>query len=216
VVARAQVPLERVMGREVGRFIQTLHESHGVTFHLGQTVTRIDGRTVTFSGGGKQDADFVVIGVGVRPGVGLAEKAGLAQDRGIVVNEYLETSVPGIFAAGDVARWPDPRSGDRIRIEHWVVAARQGQVAACNMLGLGERFDAVPFFWSQHYDVTINYVGHADRWDAVEIDGTLDARDCLVKYTRADRTLAVATIFRDRASLESELAMERQTPLAVG
>jgi len=196
------------MGPEVGRFVRSLHEQQGVVFHLGQSVTGIDDRTVTLGDGTTLDADFIVLGVGVRPATALAEQAGLAMDKGIAVNEYLETSVPGIFAVGDVARWPDARSGQKIRVEHWVVAERQGQTAARNMLGLAERFDAVPFFWSQHYDTTINYIGHAEQWDQVAIDGSLDAQDCAVSYMKGGKRLALATISRDRESLEAEAAME--------
>ena len=209
VVAPEAVPLERIMGPEIGRFVQSLHEAHGVSFHLGETVKAVDGRAVSLSGGGRLDADFVVMGVGVRPSAALAERAGLSIDRGIAVDEFLETSVRGIFAAGDVARWPDPHSGERIRVEHWVVAQRQGQTAARNMLGRREPFDAVPFFWSQHYDVTIRYVGHAERWDKIAIDGSLDDRNAIARFVRNGKTLAVATISRDRENLLAEVAFER-------
>jgi apoptosis-inducing factor 3 len=211
IVAPGHQPLERVLGPDVGRFVRGLHEAHGVIFHLGETVTRLDGQRATLGGGANVEADFLVLGVGVRPSLGLAEQAGLKVDRGLVVNEYLETSMPGIFAAGDIARWPYARSGELVRIEHWVVAERQGQVAARNMLGRRERFDAVPFFWTRQYGVSVKYVGHAESWDAVDIDGSLEARDCAITYKRGGRTLALATVSRDLQNLQVEAAMEAST-----
>jgi apoptosis-inducing factor 3 len=210
VVAPEQRPMERVLGREFGDFIRGLHEEHGVVFHLEETATAIKGRTVTLKGGTTLSADLVVVGVGVRPRTKLAEQAGLAVDRGVLVNEYLETSAPGIYAAGDIARWPDPHTGEKLRIEHWVVAERQGQAAARNMMGQRRRFADVPFFWSQHYDLPINYVGHAEKWDKLEIDGDIAARDCLVRYRRDGKVLAAASIYRDVDSLKEEWAMERR------
>ena len=208
VVAPDRVPMEKILGSEVGTFVRGLHESHGVIFHLGETVRHVDGDKVTLTGGQTIEADFIVLGVGVRPSISLAEQAGLKMDRGISVDEYLETSAPGVFAAGDAARWPYPLTGERIRVEHWVVAERQGQTAAKNMLGLHERFEAMPFFWSQHYDVAINYVGHAEKWDTINVDGDIEKKDCSVRYMRDGRTLAVVTIFRDLESLVAESEME--------
>ena len=210
IVAPEKRPMERILGPAMGDLVRSLHEEKGVVFHLEDSPVAIEARQVKLKSGKSLDADLVVVGVGVRPRLALAEKAGLAVDRGLVVDARLETNAPGIFAAGDIAKWPDPHSGQAIRVEHWVVAERQGQTAALNMLGHGQAFDAVPFFWSQHYDVPINYVGHAEQWDNIAIDGDIKGRDCLLKYQSKGRTLAVTSIYRDVASLQAEVAMERE------
>ena len=208
VVGPEKIPMERVLGSEMGQCVRSLHEEHGVIFHLEEGVNAIDERGVVLKSGEVIAADLIVCGIGVRPRIALAEKAGLATDRGVVVDRYLQTSAPEIYAAGDIARWPDPHSGENIRVEHWVVAERQGQVAARNMLGAREVFDAVPFFWSQHYDIPINYVGHAERWDDIVVHGEIMAHDCLLEYRLNGKTLAVASIFRDGFSLKAVAAME--------
>jgi NADPH-dependent 2,4-dienoyl-CoA reductase/sulfur reductase-like enzyme len=209
VVAPDKRPMERILGPQIGDFVRALHEQHGVVFHLEETASAIEGNQIMLKSGRTLNADLVVAGIGVRPRTQLAEKAGLALDRGVLVDAYLTTSVPEIFAAGDIARWPDPHCGENIRVEHWVVAERQGQTAALNMVGARQPFAAVPFFWSQHYDVPINYVGHAEQWDDLALDGDVAARDCLVSYKRKGRVLAVASIYRDLESLKAELAMEQ-------
>jgi NADPH-dependent 2,4-dienoyl-CoA reductase/sulfur reductase-like enzyme/nitrite reductase/ring-hydroxylating ferredoxin subunit len=209
VVAPDKRPMERILGPQMGDFVRALHEEHGVVFHLEDTARAIDRDRVVLQSGGTLEADLVIAGIGVRPRTELAEKAGLKLERGVIVDPCLETSVPGIFAAGDIVRWPDPRSAEPIRVEHWVVAERQGQAAALNMLGRREKFTAVPFFWSQHHDVPINYVGHAEKWDELTIDGDVTAKDCLLRYKRNGRVLAIASIYRDLESLKAEAAMER-------
>lgn len=208
VVAPEVRPLERVMGAALGDFIRTLHESKGVVFHLEQTAARFEADGVVLKNGQRIASDLIVVGIGVRPRTALAEAAGLEVDHGVMVNEYLQTSAADIYAAGDIARWPDKVSGERIRVEHWVVAQRQGQAAARNILGAGIAYTDAPFFWSQHYDAGINYVGHAARWDRIKTDGDASKYDFSARFISGDRTVAVATIYRDVESLQAEAAME--------
>jgi NADPH-dependent 2,4-dienoyl-CoA reductase/sulfur reductase-like enzyme len=178
-------------------------------------VAAVDAQAVTLSGGERLDAELVVVGIGVRPSTQLAEAAGLQVDRGVMVDERLQTSTPGVFAAGDIARYPYGATGERVRIEHWAVAQRMGRVAALNMLGRKQAFSWAPFFWSTHYDVQVSYVGHAESWDRVDRHGELAARDCTLAYRRGDQTLAIATIGRDKVCLDAELALEGRDETAL-
>lgn len=209
VVAPDHRPLERIMGAEIGGFVRALHEEHGVFFHLGNGIERIEPGHVWLTDGIQLECDLLVAGIGVRPNLGLAEQSGLTIDRGILVDEYLETNVPGIYAAGDVARWPDPHTGHNIRVEHWVVAQRHGEIAARNILGQKRRCNIVPYFWSQHYDVAISYVGHAEEWDHTTAAGSLQERSYRLALRRGEKTLAVITLGRDLESLRAEVACER-------
>jgi len=210
VVGLDAVPMAHVLGPQLGRRVQALHESRGVVFHLGTSVDRVDGAAVRLKDGTRVDGiDFFVLGVGVRPSLALAEQAGLKVDKGVVVDAMLRTSAAGVWAAGDIARWPDARSGELLRVEHFTHAEAQGQCAALNMLGAQRRFDTVPFFWSQHYETAINMVGHATAFDRVEVDGSVDALDASLRYFRGNTLLALATVGRDLESLRCEAALER-------
>ena len=203
VVGLEAAPLEGKLGAEVGGLIRSIHEAHGVQFHLGRKVQAYDGARVALDDGTSIDAALVVLGVGVTPRLDLAQAAALAMDRGVKVDAAMRSSDPGIFAAGDIARYPSPIDGSPIRVEHWVLAERQGQVAAAAMLGLDDQLTEPPFFWSAHYDLSLRYVGHAEAWDSTEVIGSLTDADAEVRYRRAGRELAVLTVNRDPASLQA-------------
>ncbi|HET6545170.1 MAG TPA: FAD-dependent oxidoreductase [Rhodanobacteraceae bacterium] len=214
VVARERVPLARVFGDAIGDFITRLHQDNGVVFHFGRSALEFDGRALTLDDGSMVAADLLIVGFGVKPRIGLAVNTGIAVEDGVLVDEYLQTSVPDIFAAGDIARFP--RGTERMRIEHWVVAERQGQVAAQNMLGARHAFDDVPFFWTSHYGVDVRYVGHAQDWDDVQLDGSPANRSCTAHFFRDGQLLAAASIGRDFENLEIGEGLRAHTDHARG
>ncbi len=207
VIAREQIPMARVLGPELGSAITRLHQQQGVVFHFQRNAQGFDGQAVTLDDGSIIAADCVIVGIGVKPRIELAQKAGLSLSDGVLVNERLQTSASDVFAAGDVARFPYVT--ELSRVEHWVVAERQGQVVAANMLGLAQRFDAVPFFWTHHYDLELRYVGHAQTWDEIRIDGSIEARDCTARFFRDGMLLAAACIGRDMECLQIEAELAR-------
>jgi NADPH-dependent 2,4-dienoyl-CoA reductase/sulfur reductase-like enzyme/nitrite reductase/ring-hydroxylating ferredoxin subunit len=215
VVAQDAIPLDKILGPELGSFIQRLHEQHGVRFLMNTAPRAIRADRVELSDGSSVEADLVILGLGVSPRTALAEAAGIKTDNGVVVDETLQTSSANVFAAGDMARFPEPVSGESARIEHWVVAERQGQAAARSMLGIGGPYRDAPFFWSQHYDVAIAYVGNGASWDTCQVKGDLEKQDACAIYRRKGKVVAVATIGRDRLSLRVEAAMEQNDAQAL-
>lgn len=208
IVSVEEIPLEHVFGTDVGKQLKTLHESKGVNFHLNCVVKQFDGREVELGDGERIAADFVLVAIGVRPRTAIAEAAGASVKNGILVDAHLETSLPGIYAAGDIAAYPEPISSQTARIEHWVVAERQGEVAAANMLGEKRRFESAPFFWTEQYGVTIRYVGRASGWDAVTVEGDVESGSLVARYFKDGSHCATATIGRDHENLEDELKLE--------
>jgi len=194
ILDMAQLPLERVLGAELGAVYRDIHADHGVRCIGGVAIEAIEGKAgveaVRLADGRRIEADFVVVGVGVEPRTELAEAAGIATDNGILVDEHLQTSVPGVFAAGDVANAQHPLYGTRIRVEHWANALNQGPAAARNMLGRSEPYDRIPYFFSDQYDVGMEYTGYATAWDEVVFRGDLQGREFIAFWLQDKRVVA--------------------------
>ncbi|MET0686980.1 MAG: FAD-dependent oxidoreductase, partial [Solirubrobacteraceae bacterium] len=194
VVEPLAVPLERALGPELGAIYRDIHTDHGVRMLLGTGVEALEGsgavERVRTSDGQSFECDFVVVGVGVQPRTRLAEQAGLGLDNGILVDEQLQTSVPGVFAAGDVANAQHPFYGERIRVEHWANALNQGPAAARAMLGRGAPFDTLPYFFSDQYDVGMEYAGFARSWDRVVFRGDPASREFIAFWIADERVVA--------------------------
>jgi 3-phenylpropionate/trans-cinnamate dioxygenase ferredoxin reductase component len=194
VVEPASLPLEHVLGSELGAFYRDVHTDHGVRMLLGTGVEAFEGdgsvERVRTTDGRELECDFVVVGIGVQPRTALAERAGLATRNGILVDEHLQTSVPGVFAAGDVANAYHPFYGERIRVEHWANALNQGPAVARNMLGNESAYERLPYFFSDQYDVGMEYTGFARRWDRVVFRGDPAAREFIAFWVAEDRVVA--------------------------
>jgi 3-phenylpropionate/trans-cinnamate dioxygenase ferredoxin reductase subunit len=231
LVEMAEVPLERVLGRQLGEIYRDIHVDHGVDFRGGVSLERFEGgaggavELVVLADGTVIDCDFVVVGVGVLPRVGLAEASGLDVDNGVLVDDKLETSAPGVFAAGDVANAMHPFVGRRIRVEHWSNALNQGPAAARNMLGAGQPYNRVPYFFSDQYDVGMEYSGYPIEWDEVVFRGDLAAREFIAFWLQDSRVIAgmnvnvwgvneqVQELIRSGRPLDRERLVDTDVPL---
>ncbi len=210
VVAPSHEPFEAALGAEVGAVFRREHEKHGVKFKLGSIVYRFEGshnvEAVCLDNGERIETDMVLVGVGVRPVTHFLEGVELDEHGGVIVDSHLRAA-DGIYAAGDIASFVDPRTGKRTRIEHWRTAQQQGRTAARNMAGRAVTFDAIPFFWTRQFDIGLLYVGHATSWDRIVYRGDLSAHDFLAFYIKDGRVQAVAGMNRDREMAAAEELM---------
>ncbi|MGI4984168.1 MAG: FAD-dependent oxidoreductase [Janthinobacterium lividum] len=214
VVSPGKLPMEKLLGEALSNALRDAHEQHGVVFHIGADVAAIDARRVHLANGTSLQADLVVVGIGVVPQLDLARTAGLALGEGITVDAQLRTSAPDIYAAGDVAQWPDPFDGTPLRVEHWVVAQRQGQAVARAILGRGAPFRQAPFFWTIQYDFGIGYTGHAREWDRIACAGDLAEREASFTYFADGVPRAMAIVSRNLDGLLMEATLERRMAAA--
>ncbi|KJH72396.1 FAD-dependent oxidoreductase [Aliterella atlantica] len=201
VVSPSGLPFEKILGKEIGQLFQTIHEEQGVTFRLKTKVTKLEGNgkveAVILDDGDRLSADFVVVGIGVQPateyiqGIELNEK-----DKSVIVDKHL-CAADGLYAAGDIARFPDWRTDSAIRVEHWRIAAQHGEIAAANMAGQKVEFTGVPVFWTAQFEFPLRYVGHTEEWDEIIFDGELEKREFIAFYIKGDRVLAAAASQRD-------------------
>ena len=214
VVAPSHEPFEATLGAEIGAVFRRVHEKNGVRFKLSCKASRFEGNHnvegVTLDSGESIETDMVVVGVGARPVTHFLEGVELDQAGGVVVNSRL-CAADGIYAAGDIASFPETRTGERMRIEHWRTAQQQGRVAARNMLGHNVPFAGVPFFWTRQFDTGLLYVGRASSWDEIVYHGDVSSHDFLAFYVKNERVLAVAGMNRDgeMAAAEELMRLDR-------
>jgi 3-phenylpropionate/trans-cinnamate dioxygenase ferredoxin reductase subunit len=229
VIDPLALPNERIFGAEIGAFYRDVHAEHGVDLVLGEGAEAFTGdgavAAVRTSGGREIGCDFVVVGIGVAPRVDLANDAGLEVDNGILVDEKLQTSTANVFAAGDVARAQHPFYGERLRLEHWSNALNQGPAAARAMLGKPTSYDRIPYFFSDQYDVGMEYAGYAPEWDEVAFRGERDSGEFIAFWIKDQRVLAgmnvnvwdvnehIQALIRSRQPIQTAALTDPDTPL---
>ena len=219
VVSPDDVPFQKILGQKLGKMFQKIHETKGVIFKSGTKVTKFSGNNqveyAILEDGSKIPVDIAVVGIGVELNTYYLENIQLNEkDNSISVNKYLQTEIKDVYAAGDLASFPYAPMGEHTRIEHWRLAAQQGRIAATNMLNKERTADRiVPFFWSGQYDLKLRYVGHAEQWSEIFIDGNLDSPEFLAFYLLNSQVMAVAGINRDKEiAAISELMRQQKMP----